>query len=53
VQAAKALRTAVLHDARNIKGKDAIDDNGLAYTGVGNAAEAKVHQSTRLMVNPV
>ena len=38
-QAAKALRTAVLHDARNLKGKDAAD-RALVWD-VTNSAEAK------------
>lgn len=40
VQAAKALKSTLLHDARNIKGKDGSEALGL--TGVGSAAEAKV-----------
>ena len=38
-QAAKALRTAVLHDARNLKGKDGTD-KALVWD-VNNSAEAK------------
>lgn len=42
VQAAKVLKNAVLHDARNIKGKD--DSGGLMsnLSGVGSSSEAKV-----------
>ena len=42
MQAAKVLKDAVLHDARNIKGKET--GNGLlgALAGVGSSAEAKV-----------
>lgn len=41
LQAAKALKTAVLHDARNIKGKDDADISGLGWA-VGSTDEAKV-----------
>ncbi|KAK0453264.1 Mechanosensitive ion channel-domain-containing protein [Armillaria borealis] len=41
-QAAKALKNAVLHDARNIKGDDSTSGGGLLFTGgVGSVDEAK------------
>ncbi|KDQ64972.1 hypothetical protein JAAARDRAFT_52890 [Jaapia argillacea MUCL 33604] len=40
MQAAKVLKTAVLHDARNIKGKEGGGLNGLMWN-VGSAHEAK------------
>lgn len=43
VHAAKVLKTAVLHDARNLTGKENEDVTGLGWS-VGSAHEAKVHQ---------
>jgi len=49
VQAAKALKTAVLHDARNLKGKDP-GNTGLGWD-VTSAKEAKVSLSRILVDN--
>ncbi|GJJ08478.1 hypothetical protein Clacol_002696 [Clathrus columnatus] len=41
VQAARALKSAVLYDARNIKGKDDDLSGGNGWGSIGNAREAK------------
>lgn len=45
VQAARVLKSAVLYDARNIKGKEEDLNGGHGWGSIGNAREAKVSRS--------
>lgn len=47
VQAARALKSAVLYDARNLKGKHD-DFSGGGWERIGNAREAKVSRTLRI-----
>jgi len=49
IQAAKALKTAVLHDARNIEGKAA--DAGALLWDVTSSREAKVRSHVVLRIS--